>query len=526
MVRESTRPFPVTPRSEWVERERQAATWNDEAKCYEFEYEVFESQTERIRLGGEPFFVCNHKAQLRETHQRVVRGPGGGLMHVDAGEVLLENVEAFLATDNLAYEFNEGDGRWHRRRGAQVLDGFAFDRAPWIGGTELLDPQWQRETFTLPIADQVAECIARRLDRVEARQESGDKRGTTLNLQVGAEDDNASQDSADAVSLVDGSPIIDSTTEHVGSRWQNVTVPAGATIDAATFSISIASASFDEPQHQVRGEDSDNAAAFTTGTNNIDARPRTTAVTQWNSADLGAAANDWFEWGAPNGSPTAGANLNAIVQEIVDRGGWASGNAIVFIFEQHTLDALRDLQPWLYGGNSLLAPKLDIDYTAGAASAALTGTAVAGGVLESEIVAGGQTIIVTLTGDTFVAAGATFNAARQAFIDGLDSGGAEAGGWDAVVKVGQGVAGVVRTSDTVVTLTLDAFESYAISANETVTATIPASILTGAAPIVATPTIPITNEAPVPTIDSVTPDSFADAETGITIAGSNFGAGP
>lgn len=52
-------------------------------------------------------------------------------------------------------------------------------------------------------------------------------------------------------------------------------------------------------------------------------------------------------------------------------------------------------------------------------SVALTGTVTAT-INEDDIIAGGKTIILTLTDDTFVAAGATFDAQRQAIIDGLD----------------------------------------------------------------------------------------------------------
>lgn len=53
------------------------------------------------------------------------------------------------------------------------------------------------------------------------------------------------------------------------------------------------------------------------------------------------------------------------------------------------------------------------------ASAALTGTVTAT-IDESDIVTGGNTIILTLTGDTWVASGAAFEAQRQAIIDGLN----------------------------------------------------------------------------------------------------------
>jgi hypothetical protein len=138
-------------------------------------------------------------------------------------------------------------------------------------------------------------------------------------------------------------------------------------------------------------------------------------------------------------------------------------------------DPNKTFRPWWY-----------TDQATGA-SAVLTGTTVPTATA-AEIVTGGQTTIITLTGDTWVTAGAAFNAQRQAIIDGCDSGQSEANGWDAVVKATQGVAGVVRTSDTVVTITWDAFATYSITSNETITVTVPAAALTGAVALVATPT--------------------------------------
>lgn len=129
----------------------------------------------------------------------------------------------------------------------------------------------------------------------------------------------------------------------------------------------------------------------------------------------------------------------------------------------------------------------------GTASIALTGTVTTAN--EGDIVTGGKTIILTVTGDTWVADGATFNAQRQNIIDGLTSAQAEALGWNNVVKVLQGVAGVVRTSDSVVTITLDAQATYLITANETITATVPGSALNLGGAIVASPTFTITEGA-------------------------------
>lgn len=129
------------------------------------------------------------------------------------------------------------------------------------------------------------------------------------------------------------------------------------------------------------------------------------------------------------------------------------------------------------------------------ASAAVSGTIVAGGVLESEIIAGGETLIVTLTNDTWVATVGADNAITQAVIDGLDSDGTAPAGWDAVVKAGLTYTAVTRTSDTVLTITLPAFASYVIPSDETVTVTVPASAVTLGAEITAAPTFDITSEA-------------------------------
>jgi hypothetical protein len=124
-------------------------------------------------------------------------------------------------------------------------------------------------------------------------------------------------------------------------------------------------------------------------------------------------------------------------------------------------------------------------------SAAITGT-VGDGATEAEIVAGSGTVIITLTGDTWVAAGATFDAIRQDIIDGIDSAQAEGTGWDAVVKAGLAVTDVVRTSATVVTVTLPAFGSYNITANETITVTVPSTAVVGGVATIATPTFAVT----------------------------------
>jgi hypothetical protein len=98
---------------------------------------------------------------------------------------------------------------------------------------------------------------------------------------------------------------------------------------------------------------------------------------------------------------------------------------------------------------------------------------------ETDIVAGGRTIILTLTSETWVAAGATFNAQRQNIINGLTAATDYYTGWNEAVLPNIPVTDVVRTSSTVVTITLSARAEYSITDTETITAVVPGTALTG-----------------------------------------------
>lgn len=166
----------------------------------------------------------------------------------------------------------------------------------------------------------------------------------------------------------------------------------------------------------------------------------------------------------------------------------------------------------LYGG-----PRAPYVGFAGPASAVITGTA-SDGMTEAEVVAGtdnllledgfnllkedggllligGETIIITLTNETWLAAGTGpigSIANTQSIIDGLDSAQSETFGWNAEVRDKLPISSVVRTSDTIATITLGPHPDYDITVDEIITVTVPASALTAAAELIATPTFTIT----------------------------------
>jgi hypothetical protein len=126
------------------------------------------------------------------------------------------------------------------------------------------------------------------------------------------------------------------------------------------------------------------------------------------------------------------------------------------------------------------------------ATCVVTGHALtAGGLLASEIVAGGETLVLTLTNDTWVATVGADNAITTALIAGITSAGAEGTGWNVEVRDNLSYLNVARTSDTVVTIPLPPSPDYAITANESVTITVPATALTAAGETIATPTFPV-----------------------------------
>jgi hypothetical protein len=149
------------------------------------------------------------------------------------------------------------------------------------------------------------------------------------------------------------------------------------------------------------------------------------------------------------------------------------------------------------------------------ATALLSGTVVPSAT-ETEIRAGGQTIIFTLTGDTWVAKGlfdpdlfdpaifdtGAFGAARQAFINGSSGDGTE---WDAE-KSNIPVSAVVRTSDTVLTLTLSGLSGYDIAVDEVVSWTIPGAAVVSGTPIVASNTFTVESVVGVDFRDLITLD--------------------
>jgi hypothetical protein len=111
-------------------------------------------------------------------------------------------------------------------------------------------------------------------------------------------------------------------TQMVGLRFQGIDIPAGATITSAYIQFTAEETDSGSISLTIEGIDQDNPGEFTSDDYNVSSRSKTSASAQW----APAAWNSEDESGANQ----ATSDLSAIVQEIVNRGGWSSGNSMAF----------------------------------------------------------------------------------------------------------------------------------------------------------------------------------------------------
>ncbi len=139
----------------------------------------------------------------------------------------------------------------------------------------------------------------------------------------------------------------------IWARFTDVTIPQGATIDVAYITI-IAKTTGGGTGTRVNiyAEDVDSAVA-PTGYADHQGKVRTTAFSAWDDQSLVIDT----EYDSPS--------IVDVIKEIVDRGGWASGNPLQVLVDNDASDQ-EILYDWYsYEGDTAKAVKLHIEYTAG-----------------------------------------------------------------------------------------------------------------------------------------------------------------
>jgi hypothetical protein len=178
---------------------------------------------------------------------------------------------------------------------------------------------------------------------------------TVTQAVVSAGSDDAEESSSGSVGLTssDLELVTDgSSVQAVGLRFTGVQVPRGAQVTAATVQFQTDEVSTDGASITIRGEATDNAATFTTATRNVSGRPRTAASVTWTPPT-------WPTVGA-HGAAERTPDLTPVLQELVNRPGWASGNAVVLVL---TGSGRRTAEAFESGAAS--APRLQITWRTG-----------------------------------------------------------------------------------------------------------------------------------------------------------------
>lgn len=133
----------------------------------------------------------------------------------------------------------------------------------------------------------------------------------------------------------------------------------GLTITSATYKMTATStynAGANVIAYLVSAHAADNAGALVTTSGNLNttARPRTTAVSA-----------TWTQTSVTGGVQYT-IDVTSVVQELINRGGWAAGNSIVILVDTDTTCSQGEWQDYDSSGGT--APVLDIVYTAGGGS--------------------------------------------------------------------------------------------------------------------------------------------------------------
>ncbi len=173
----------------------------------------------------------------------------------------------------------------------------------------------------------------------------------TLNVQVAASTDDAEEKPTGGMRLgsSDLELVTDGAPQTVGIRFTNLTIPPGATIVNAYVQFTVDQVNSEPTALTIKAQASDNPPTFADTKHDISSRSLTSQSVTWSPAP-------WLtkrESGPNQRTP----NLAPLIQAIVNRSGWASGNALVLII---TGSGVRSAEA--FDGVPASAPILHIEY--------------------------------------------------------------------------------------------------------------------------------------------------------------------
>jgi len=147
----------------------------------------------------------------------------------------------------------------------------------------------------------------------------------------------------------------DGIDQIVGLRFAGVELPQGAAIQRAWIQFSVDEVDGTPSLFSIRGQAADNPPSFSWAFNDIADRPLTKAQSSW--------VPDAWERVGDRGEAQRSSDLAEIVQALVDRPGWASGNAMAFVIEGVGRRVARSFDDAHWRGSPGDIPALHIEYS-------------------------------------------------------------------------------------------------------------------------------------------------------------------
>ncbi|MCP5081122.1 MAG: tandem-95 repeat protein [Alphaproteobacteria bacterium] len=154
-------------------------------------------------------------------------------------------------------------------------------------------------------------------------------------------------DSSD-LELVDD-PDFNGTGQTVGLRFADLDIPQGAVITTAYVQFQVDETDGGAVSLQIRGQAADNAGAFTATSGDLTSRATTSSSISW-------SPDAWTTVGAA-GAQQRTPDLAELIQQIVDRPGWAPSNAMAFV-----VSGSGERSAESYDGDASAAPLLHVEY--------------------------------------------------------------------------------------------------------------------------------------------------------------------
>ena len=207
-------------------------------------------------------------------------------------------------------------------------------------------------TLTLTVTDNLG---ATATDTVVVTVNAAGGIPVTVTSRVNAGSDDAEQRQTGGNMYINSSDlelVYDTTStgnQYVGMRFNNVNVPKGKTITNAYIQFTVDEKNSGSTSLTIKGQAADNTTTFTTAANNVSSRATTAASVAW-------APAAWSTVGAA-GTAQRTPDLKNIVQEIVNRAGWAQNNSMVFI-----TTGTGERTAKAYEGSASKAPQLVVTY--------------------------------------------------------------------------------------------------------------------------------------------------------------------